>query len=63
VPARPDFSSFLADKSTTLAHFRIYGSVGPRYIWRMSIELILTGAIGMFLFIYLVYSIVRPERF
>jgi K+-transporting ATPase KdpF subunit len=29
----------------------------------MSIELIIAGIIGVFLFFYLVYSIVRPDRF
>jgi K+-transporting ATPase KdpF subunit len=29
----------------------------------MSIELIIAGIIGVFLFFYLVYSIVRPDKF
>ncbi|MFI5369177.1 MAG: K(+)-transporting ATPase subunit F [Spirochaetia bacterium] len=29
----------------------------------MSIELIVAGIIGVFLLFYLVYSIVRPEKF
>jgi K+-transporting ATPase KdpF subunit len=29
----------------------------------MSIELIIAGIIGVFLLFYLVYSIVRPDRF
>jgi K+-transporting ATPase KdpF subunit len=29
----------------------------------MSIELIIAGILGVFLLIYLVYSIVRPDRF
>jgi K+-transporting ATPase KdpF subunit len=29
----------------------------------MGIELIIAGIIGVFLFFYLVYSIVRPDRF
>jgi len=29
----------------------------------MSIELIVAGILGVFLFVYLVYSIVRPEKF
>ena len=29
----------------------------------MSIELIIAGIIGVFLFFYLVYSIIRPEKF
>ena len=29
----------------------------------MSIELIIAGIIGIFLFFYLVYSIVRPDKF
>jgi K+-transporting ATPase KdpF subunit len=29
----------------------------------MSIELIIAGVLGVFLLVYLVYSIVRPEKF
>jgi K+-transporting ATPase KdpF subunit len=29
----------------------------------MSIELIIAGVLGVFLLIYLAYSIVRPDRF
>jgi K+-transporting ATPase KdpF subunit len=29
----------------------------------MSIELIIAGIIGVFLLVYLAYSIVRPDRF
>jgi K+-transporting ATPase KdpF subunit len=29
----------------------------------MSIELIIAGILGVFLLVYLVYSIVRPEKF
>lgn len=29
----------------------------------MSIELIIAGVLGVFLLFYLVYSIVRPDRF
>ena len=29
----------------------------------MSIELVIAGILGVFLFFYLVYSIVRPDRF
>jgi K+-transporting ATPase KdpF subunit len=29
----------------------------------MGIELIIAGIIGVFLLVYLVYSIVRPDRF
>ncbi|MGD0724525.1 MAG: K(+)-transporting ATPase subunit F [Spirochaetia bacterium] len=29
----------------------------------MSIELIIAGILGVFLLVYLVYSIVRPDRF
>lgn len=33
------------------------------YDYRMSIELIIAGILGVFLLVYLVYSIVRPDRF
>jgi len=29
----------------------------------MSIELIIAGIIGVFLLVYLVYSMIRPEKF
>jgi len=29
----------------------------------MSIELIIAGVLGVFLLVYLVYSIVRPDKF
>ncbi len=32
-------------------------------IWCMSIELIIAGVLGVFLLVYLVYSIVRPDKF
>ncbi len=35
----------------------------PPYDYRMSIELIIAGILGVFLLVYLVYSIVRPDRF
>ncbi len=35
----------------------------PRYPERMSIQLIIAGLIGVFLLFYLIYSIVRPDKF
>jgi K+-transporting ATPase KdpF subunit len=35
----------------------------PPYDSGMSIELIIAGVLGVILLVYLVYSIIRPERF
>jgi K+-transporting ATPase KdpF subunit len=35
----------------------------PGYPERMSIQLVVAGVIGVFLLFYLIYSIVRPDKF
>ena len=56
-------SAFLARTGRTLAPRKFPLRPPPAYDSGMSIELIVAGILGVFLFVYLVYSIVRPEKF
>ena len=41
----------------------MYAAAARPYDFGMSIELIIAGVLGVFLLVYLVYSVVRPDRF
>jgi K+-transporting ATPase KdpF subunit len=57
------FSAFLAMFKQTLAPSRIDRLHLATYLGHMSIVLIVAAVIGVFLLVYLTYSIVRPDKF
>jgi K+-transporting ATPase KdpF subunit len=59
----PILSAFLAGEGQRLAPPKFTRRHGDRMIGCMSIELIIAGVLGVFLLVYLVYSIVRPDKF
>ena len=58
-----NLSGFLAETRRSLAPPKFISRHCPAYDYGMSIELIIAGILGVFLLVYLVYSIVRPDRF
>jgi K+-transporting ATPase KdpF subunit len=50
-------------KGQSLALLKFTEHPAPAYSCSMSIELIIAGILGVFLLVYLVFSIVRPDRF
>ena len=57
------FSAFLAGFARTFTSLPCPGACSSHYPAFMSIQLIVAGLIGVFLLFYLIYSIVRPDRF